>query len=153
MRHKKEILQSRFWKFWDNILEKLRSENGCIVVEGIHDAKILTNLGTPLEQIVIIGGYSIEKVANIIHDRYSSAYIFTDFDRRGNQKAQKLLSMLTSRGVKTIDLRKFFLEHFSSLGFKSVGKIEELKTFSEVIPRPNTAIIKYLRKIMSTSSP
>lgn len=152
MRQRKSILCSRFWKFWIDIIEKLQSENACIVVEGVHDAKILTNLGVPPERIIVIGANSVETIISIICGRYSSAYIFTDFDRRGFQKAKMLLSALTLEGMRALDLRKVFLQYFGLFGFKSLGKVEELKTFSEIVVRPNVMVLRDLRKTMSVSN-
>lgn len=152
MRQRKSVLCSRFWKFWSDIIEKLQSGNACIVVEGFHDVKILVNLGVPSERIIVIGAKSMETVIDIICSRYSSAYIFTDLDRRGYQKAKMLLSALTLEGIRAIDLRKVFLQYFSLFGFKSLGKIEELRTFSEIVVRPNAMVMKDLRKIMSVSN-
>ncbi len=146
MSRKYERIARKFWIFWRDILFCLVNDNGCIIVEGEKDARILMNLDVPPDKIVTIGDRSIEIVAEEVSSHFDIAYIFTDLDRSGNIKARKLLLFLQDKKIRVVDLRLKFRHYLSRFGFKSLGKIEELKTFSRYISRPNDLIIKTLRR-------
>ena len=146
MGNKKELIAEKFWGFWVGILDDLEIKNGCILVEGAHDVKILVNLQVPEERIVMTSDKSYESLVNEIAGRYQLAYIFTDFDSQGNKKAKKLMSQLGEYGIEVHDLRGMFRGFLSRFGFKSVGKVEELKKFSLLLPQPNIITLRRIRK-------
>jgi len=151
MKQKSFRVAEKFWVFWKGILDALHDDDACIVVEGVNDMHILLNLLVPRDRIVIIGDMPINRVAEEISRRYRIAYIFTDLDRAGELKASRLRIFLQDYGVRVIDLRRCFLRVLNRFGFKSLGKIEELKRFSLLLPRPNRIILGGLKKKITVS--
>jgi len=146
MVNKKELIAEKFWKFWISILDDLEIKNGCILVEGPHDVKILINLQVPEERIIMISDKSYESLVSEITRRYQLVYIFTDFDSQGNTKAKRIMSRLCGYRIEVHDLRSMFRSFLSKFGFKSIGKVEELKKFSLLLPQPNIITLRRIRK-------
>lgn len=148
MANKKELIAEKFWRFWISILDDLEIKNGCILVEGPHDVKILINLQVPEERIAIMGDKSYESLVSEITRRYQLVYIFTDLDSQGSTKAKRIMSQLCRYGIEAHDLRGMFRGFLSRFGFKSIGKVEELKKFSLLLPQPNTMALRKIRKTL-----
>jgi len=146
MGNKKELIAEKFWGFWVGILDDLEIKNGCILVEGAHDVKILVNLQVPEERIVVMSDKSYESLVSEITRRYQLVYIFTDLDSQGSTKAKRIMSQLCRYGIEVHDLRSMFRGFLSRFGFKSVGKVEELKKFSLLLPQPNKIVLRKIRE-------
>ena len=73
------------------ILEKLRQ--GSVVVEGMHDVRTLAKLGIPA--ITYTSALSCHMPLG------RDVYVMMDLDRRGREKAERLVSVLASHGYHT----------------------------------------------------
>jgi len=138
-----------FWKLWISILQELSDDDACIAVEGKKDRSVLENLLVPSDAIFIIGDKNLQNAADILASNYSTIYIFLDWDRRGKQKTATIRRFLEERGVRVLNVWTLLRRHLGKYGFKSVGKVEELKKFSILLPRPNTISIKRLKELLS----
>jgi 5S rRNA maturation endonuclease (ribonuclease M5) len=81
------------YKRFLELIEKLREFEGVIIVEGPRDEVALRNLGVRAE-IIRLSRLPLAEIA-LIASRYHEVMILTDFDRKGEELAKKLLSYLS----------------------------------------------------------
>lgn len=99
-------------------------DNNLVIVEGINDKKVLLKLG--IKNVFDISGKSFDEVLDKVKD--NSVVILTDFDEEGKKKANFLMRLFQSNGVKVhSNLRKKFRSVFK------VQKIEELNSFIKLM--------------------
>ena len=137
-----------FWEIWTRFLDDLEETNGCVVVEGIHDREILVKLDVPPEKVVVVGSHDLDSVIIHIVNNYGCVYLFLDRDYRGKLKMLALRKKLLSEGVCVIDLWEYVLSPLKRYGFKSIRKVEEMKTFAVFLRERNPAPIKMLRRLV-----
>jgi 5S rRNA maturation endonuclease (ribonuclease M5) len=109
-----------------NTLEKLKEEEGLMIVEGSKDKSALRSLG--FENVVSISGKSLEEfVEKIVSIKPSYVTILTDFDEEGENIASRLSNLLS--------LHKIKVNHTVRNKFKSlkIHKIEELSSFKKIM--------------------
>lgn len=80
------------YKRFLQLIEELREFEGAIIVEGPRDEVALRNLGVRAE-IIRLSRLPLTEIA-LIASRYHEVMILTDFDRKGEELAKKLLSYL-----------------------------------------------------------
>lgn len=83
-------------------LEKLKeeAESMPIIVEGKKDEAALRSIGISGTFLEVSNGMPLYEFCEKISERYSSAILFTDFDRAGCKLAQRLTTKLEQMGVK-----------------------------------------------------
>ncbi len=69
-----------------------RFKEGSVVVEGKHDAEALRKLG--------IASYTYECIMRGARPQQHNVFILTDADRRGLEKRERLLAVLSEEGYK-----------------------------------------------------
>lgn len=103
MDNKKEMLD------W---LDKLKSSDKLIIVEGIKDKAALMNLGIPKERITTLTK-PIFAVAEDIAKKTKNVIILTDLDREGKKLYANLKRNLTRIGVQVDNkFREFLFRNF-----------------------------------------
>ncbi|ASJ02313.1 hypothetical protein A3L09_03095 [Thermococcus profundus] len=80
------------YKRFLELIDKLREFEGAIVVEGPRDEVALRNLGVRAE-VIRLSRLPLAEIA-LIASHYKNVMILTDFDRKGEELAKKLLSYL-----------------------------------------------------------
>ncbi|EEB74332.2 toprim domain-containing protein [Thermococcus sp. AM4] len=80
------------YKRFLELIEKLREFEGALIVEGLRDEVALRNLGVRAE-IIRLSRLPLAEIA-LIASRYREVMILTDFDRKGEELARKLVSYL-----------------------------------------------------------
>ncbi|MEM0087151.1 MAG: hypothetical protein QXU16_02730 [Candidatus Micrarchaeaceae archaeon] len=99
----------------ENVLEELR--RGTVVVEGVHDYKVLEALGI---NSVVTFDRLIYNHADI--DKNKPVYIIMDNDKGGRSKEEKAMALLLEKGITNIDLERGKL----LLKLTSARSVEEL---------------------------
>ncbi|ASJ00195.1 toprim domain-containing protein [Thermococcus gorgonarius] len=77
------------YKRFLELIDKLREFEGAIIVEGPRDEVALRNLGVRAE-IIRLSRLPLAEIA-LIASRYHEVMILTDFDKKGEELAKKLL--------------------------------------------------------------
>ncbi|NJE30751.1 hypothetical protein E3E38_06800 [Thermococcus sp. 18S1] len=80
------------YKRFLELIDKLREFEGALIVEGLRDEVALRNLGVRAE-IIRLSRLPLTEVA-LIASSYKEVMILTDFDRKGEELARKLLRYL-----------------------------------------------------------
>ncbi|ASJ06695.1 toprim domain-containing protein [Thermococcus pacificus] len=80
------------YKRFLELIDKLREFEGALIVEGMRDEVALRNLGVRAE-IIRLSRLPLTEVA-LIASSYKEVMILTDFDRKGEELARKLLQYL-----------------------------------------------------------
>lgn len=80
------------YKRFLQLIDKLREFEGAIIVEGPRDVVALKNLGVRAE-IIRLSRLPLSEVA-LIASSYKEVMVLTDFDRKGEELAKKLLQYL-----------------------------------------------------------
>ncbi|ANF23021.1 toprim domain-containing protein [Thermococcus piezophilus] len=80
------------YKRFEELINKLREFEGAIIVEGPRDEVALRNLGVRAE-IIRLSRLPLSEIA-FIASSYDEVMILTDFDRKGEELARKLLQYL-----------------------------------------------------------
>jgi 5S rRNA maturation endonuclease (ribonuclease M5) len=80
------------YKRFLRIIDELREFEGALIVEGMRDEVALRNLGVRAE-IIRLSRLPLPEVA-LIASSYGEVKILTDFDRKGEELAKKLLRYL-----------------------------------------------------------
>jgi len=80
------------YKRFLELIDKLREFEGALIVEGLRDEVALRNLGVRAE-IIRLSRLPLAEIA-LIASRYREVMILTDFDRKGEELARKLVSYL-----------------------------------------------------------
>jgi 5S rRNA maturation endonuclease (ribonuclease M5) len=80
------------YKRFLELIDKLREFEGALIVEGLRDEVALRNLGVRAE-IIRLSRLPLTEVA-LIASSYKEVMILTDFDRKGEELARKLLQYL-----------------------------------------------------------
>ncbi len=95
-------------------LEKLKSSDKLIIVEGIKDRAALVKLGIEADRIVIINK-AIFAVAESVAERSKQVIILTDLDSEGKKLYSNLKRNLTREGVEVDNYFREFLFRNSKL--------------------------------------
>jgi len=103
--------------------ENLKHSSLCIIVEGSHDKKALTQVGIPAQQIVALGR-PLYQVAEFVAEKHRRAVILTDLDRKGRELYGKLRKELMQQGVKVDNTYREFLQKKTRL-----SHIEGINTY------------------------
>ncbi|WP_297457925.1 toprim domain-containing protein [Thermococcus sp.] len=80
------------YKRFLELIDRLREFEGALIVEGMRDEVALRNLGVRAE-IIRLSRLPLSEVA-LIASSYKEVIILTDFDRKGEELAGKLLQYL-----------------------------------------------------------
>ncbi len=80
------------YKRFLELIEELREFEGALIVEGMRDEVALRNLGVRAE-IIRLSRLPLAEIA-LIASQYREVMILTDFDRKGEELAKKLVSYL-----------------------------------------------------------
>ncbi|GAB6135792.1 MULTISPECIES: toprim domain-containing protein [Thermococcus] len=80
------------YKRFLELIDELREFEGALIVEGMRDEVALRNLGVRAE-IIRLSRLPLPEVA-LIASSYGEVKILTDFDRKGEELAKKLLRYL-----------------------------------------------------------
>ncbi|MEM4538595.1 MAG: hypothetical protein QXF02_00255 [Candidatus Korarchaeota archaeon] len=129
---KNEIITD-FHKLWAKIVEELKEEESCVVVEGIKDKKILLMIGIPPNKIICVNCSKLDHIVNKISLRFKRTYLLLDRDARGRQKMHILRRMLEQNRIEAIDLWEHIFYPLKIRGFKSIRKVEEMKKIALII--------------------
>ncbi len=81
------------YKRFLELIDKLREFEGALIVEGMRDEVALRNLGVRAE-IIKLSRFPLVEIA-LIASSYKEVMILTDFDRKGEELARKLLGYLS----------------------------------------------------------
>lgn len=84
-----------------DILDRLKEEEGAIIVEGQKDIESLVNLGIK-NRIINVSQRNIFDVINGIKEK--EVIVLTDFDKNGSSLFKKYVKELNSSGKKVITL-------------------------------------------------
>ncbi|MGI0055090.1 MAG: toprim domain-containing protein [Thermoplasmata archaeon] len=98
-----EALLEEFLRVWERLREAAARPATVVVVEGERDRESLRRLGLESPIDLVHHGAPLAEVARSIGERYRTAIVLTDWDRKGGQLAQRLKGFLEADGV-TIDL-------------------------------------------------
>ena len=96
-----------------DILNRLKEEEGAIIVEGQKDIESLVNLGIK-NRIINVSQRNIFDVINGIKEK--EVIVLTDFDKNGSSLFKKYVKELNSSGKKVItlyykELKKYLKEY------------------------------------------
>jgi len=80
------------YKRFLELIDELREFEGALIVEGMRDEVALRNLGVRAE-IIRLSRLPLPEVA-LIASSYGDVKVLTDFDRKGEELAKKLLRYL-----------------------------------------------------------
>lgn len=99
------------------ILNKLREEEGVIIVEGQKDVESLVNLGIK-NKIIEVSQYNIFDVIDNIPDK--EIIVLTDFDKKGTELFKRYVKESQSSGKKVItiyyrDLKKYLKKYITQI--------------------------------------
>jgi 5S rRNA maturation endonuclease (ribonuclease M5) len=109
-----------------NVIEKLKEEEGWVIVEGKKDSTALKLLG--LKNIISISGKSLEEVVEkTISLNPSYVTILTDFDKEGESIASRLSTLFSLHKIK---VDQVFRNKFKTL---KIHQIEELNSFKKLM--------------------
>ncbi|MCC7573760.1 MAG: toprim domain-containing protein [Candidatus Methanofastidiosum sp.] len=114
------------------ILNKLREEEGVILVEGQNDIQSLVNLGIK-NKIIAVSQHNIFDVIDNIPEK--EIIVLTDFDKKGTYLFKRYVKELQSSGKKVItiyyhELKKYLKKYITGIEqiypfLKRRGVIEE----------------------------
>ena len=98
-------------------------DNGAIfIVEGKNDKRALEHLN--IKNILEISGKQLDKVADIVKNKWETAVILTDYDEEGMKQYDRLKKLLITNDIKIDDeIRRNFKRTFL------INKIEELNGY------------------------
>ncbi len=109
------------YKRFLELIEKLREFEGALIVEGLRDEVALRNLGVRAE-IIRLSRLPLAEIA-LIASRYREVMILTDFDRKGEELAKKLVSYLEGYPCRVdVETRR----ELKRIAKKDIKGVEEL---------------------------
>ncbi len=108
-----------------DILNKLKDEDGVIIVEGQKDIESLVNLGIK-NRIIAVSQYNIFNVIEGIPEK--EVIILTDFDKKGTFLFKRYVKELQSSGKKVITIYYHELKKYLK---KYISGIEQIYPFLE----------------------
>ncbi|WP_457741416.1 toprim domain-containing protein [Thermococcus sp.] len=109
------------YKRFLELIDELREFEGALIVEGMRDEVALRNLGVRAE-IIRLSRLPLAEVA-LIASSYGDVKILTDFDRKGEELAKKLLRYLAGYSCRVdVETRK----ELKRLVKKDIKGIEDL---------------------------
>ncbi|NJF25402.1 toprim domain-containing protein [Thermococcus sp. Bubb.Bath] len=109
------------YKRFLELIDTLREFEGAIIVEGPRDEVALRNLGVRAE-IIKLSRLPLSEIA-LTASQYREVMILTDFDRKGEELAKKLLSYLSGYPCR-VDSRT--RKELKKLAKKDIKGIEDL---------------------------
>ncbi|NJE84775.1 toprim domain-containing protein [Thermococcus sp. CX2] len=109
------------YKRFEELIDKLREFEGAIIVEGPRDEVALRNLGVRAE-IIRLSRLPLSEIA-LIASSYDEVMILTDFDRKGEELARKLLQYLEGYSCRVDSETRKELKRISK---KDIKGIEDL---------------------------
>ncbi len=118
------------YKRFLKIIDKLREFEGAIIVEGPRDEVALRNLGVRAE-VIRLSRLPLPDTA-FKASNYHDVMILTDFDRKGEELARRLLTYLTGYGCR-VDVRT--RKDLKSIIGGRIKGIEELYGFYMAVGR------------------
>ena len=102
MYNKKEELNS--------FIEKIKSSNTLVIIEGKKDRKALEKLG--IDNVMELSKKPLFQIAEEISNSNNECIILTDLDKKGKELYGKLRSDLQKNGVKVNNkFREFLFKH------------------------------------------
>jgi 5S rRNA maturation endonuclease (ribonuclease M5) len=118
---------------WKNLLESLEEGEQEVVVEGKRDRVALQNLG--IRNRITLINQSPDRVAERVASHGASeAVVLTDFDRSGEELAQRICEALESYGVKPdLDIRRKLRYLFGVLFIEELDR--KVAEFQEKLER------------------
>ncbi|WP_297501840.1 toprim domain-containing protein [Thermococcus sp.] len=109
------------YKRFLQIIDELREFEGALIVEGMRDEVALRNLGVRAE-IIRLSRLPLAEVA-LIASSHRDVMILTDFDRKGEELAKKLLRYLNGYPCR-VDIKTW--KELRKLVRKDVKGVEDL---------------------------
>lgn len=103
-------------------LNETEDNRAVFIVEGKNDKKALEHFN--IKNILEISGKQLDRVADIVKNKWESAVILTDYDEEGMRQYDRLKKLLTTNGIKINDeIRRGLKRVFF------INKIEELNGY------------------------
>ncbi|MDV3103145.1 toprim domain-containing protein [Thermococcus waiotapuensis] len=112
------------YKRFLELIDKLREFEGAIIVEGPRDEVALRNLGVRAE-IIRLSRLPLVEIA-LVASRYRDVMILTDFDKKGEELAKKLLSYLEGYSCRVDAETRRELRKILKKDIKGVEELYEL---------------------------
>lgn len=109
------------YKRFLELIDELREFEGALIVEGMRDEVALRNLGVRAE-IIRLSRLPLAEVA-LIASSYGEVKILTDFDRKGEELARKLLNYLAGYPCR-VDIETW--KELRKLVRKDIKGVEDL---------------------------
>ncbi|AIU69877.1 hypothetical protein TEU_05790 [Thermococcus eurythermalis] len=109
------------YKRFLELIDELREFEGALIVEGMRDEVALRNLGVRAE-IIRLSRLPLAEVA-LIASSYGEVKILTDFDRKGEELAKKLLNYLAGYPCR-VDIKTW--KKLRKLVKKDIKGVEDL---------------------------
>ena len=143
------VLKALLKKIIDQILDDISEFNAIIIVEGKKDKYVLQKLGLPDTNIMLVSGKPIESILRaILSASPQKIYLFLDRDTQGKKLTKIIFDHLKDNtDAQIVNMWHIIQKELRKYGFKSIRKVEELKSIEKIVKDFNTNIIKKLRKI------
>lgn len=128
----------------ERVLQDIREQAGggaVIVVEGKHDVTSLRNLGI-CGKIVPLGGQPLLNFADALAYGSDSVIVLTDWDRRGNELAQRIALYLQPYNV-TVDTS--LRDRLKKLVQKDIKDVQGLGRYLAGLQQSTIKIIKHIK--------
>ncbi|WP_456367115.1 toprim domain-containing protein [Thermococcus sp.] len=109
------------YKRFLELIDKLREFEGALIVEGMRDEVALRNLGVRAE-IIRLSRLPLAEVA-LIASSYEDVMVLTDFDKKGEELAKKLLRYLEGYPCR-VDIRTW--KELRKVAKKDIKGVEDL---------------------------
>ena len=102
-------MKQKTWEFND-FIEKIKSSNTLVIIEGKKDRKALEKLG--IDNVMELSKKPLFQIAEEISNSNNECIILTDLDKKGKELYGKLRSDLQKNGVKVNNkFREFLFKH------------------------------------------
>ncbi len=112
------------YKRFLELIDKLREFEGVLIVEGMRDEVALRNLGVRAE-IIRLSRLPLAEIA-LIASHYREVMILTDFDRKGEELAKKLVSYLEGYPCRVDTQTRRELKHIAKKDIKGIEELDGL---------------------------